>query len=69
MPVAQSTPASATKTTRKIKLNTGLAGERKSPDGKRVLGTFSHGRGDVIEWDAKEAQGFIDRGWASPVTE
>ena len=52
----------AAKTTR-IKLLTGLAGNRLDEKG-RERGTFTYAPGAVIDWDAEEAKRLVDRGYA-----
>lgn len=57
--------------TMRIKMNQSIAGHRTATDPKtgrvNILGTFSHDRGDEIDWDAIEAKRFIERGIASAV--
>lgn len=55
----------------KIKLNQSIGGHRTQTDQAtkqtKIVGIFAHNPGDVVEWDAKEAQRFVDRGIATIV--
>lgn len=52
------------KNLRRIKLNTSLGGTIPGPNGE-ASGSFVHLPGAVVDWDAAEAQKFVDRGLAT----